>query len=115
MEENNEKIFKSYKPMEQGKDQLCEFNEYRDIQEVVSGLAVDITDALETGVVRDSTYEEDTNGISEPNQILGRISDNFDAIEASRAIRKYGKKAADVVKSATETASASDAAAPKSE
>ena len=48
---------KVYKRMEQGLNQLCEFNEYRDIQEVVSGLAVDITDALQTGVVKDADYE----------------------------------------------------------
>lgn len=100
---------KVYKRMEQGLNQLCEFNEYRDIQEVVSGLAVDITDALQTGVVKDADYEPDTNGIDEPERILGRISDNFDAIEASRAIRKYGKKAQPAVVAATEPASAGDA------
>lgn len=109
---------KVYKKMEQGKDQLCEFNENRDFQEVVSGLAVDITEALQTGVVHDSTYEEDSNGITEPERILGRISDKFDAIEAERAIRKYGRKAEKAVEKATEPASAgapSSAGEPKSE
>lgn len=97
------------KPIEQGLDQLCEFDDLRDIQEVVSGLAVDITDALETGIVKDSTYEEDSNGISEPERILGRISDTFDAIEAERAIRKYGKNAEKSVEAAVEPTSAVDA------
>lgn len=113
--ENEPKV---YKKMEQGLNQLCEFNENRDVQEVVSGLAVDITDALQTGVVHDSTYEEDSNGISEPERILGRISDNFDAIEAERAIRKYGKKAEPIVTKSTEPASAAQTASagePKSE
>lgn len=101
-----EKEIKVYKKMEQGLDQLCEFNEYRDVQEVVSGLAVDINDMLQTGVIKDSTYQEDNNGISEPQQVLGRISDTFDAIEASRAIRKYGKNAAPAVAAATEPGSA---------
>lgn len=100
-----------YKKMEQGLDQLCEFNDNRDVQEVVSGLAVDINDMLQTGVIKDSVYEEDNNGISEPQQVLGRISDTFDAIEASRAIRKYGKKAAPVVESSVETGSAGSPAA----
>ena len=28
-----------------------------------------------------------------PEAVLGRVNDRFDAIEAARAIRKYGKKA----------------------
>lgn len=69
------------------------FNPLRDIKQVESGLAVDITDALNTGVVKDTTYVEDYNGIQEPAAIVGRISDRFDAIEASRVVHKYGRKA----------------------
>lgn len=93
-----------YKKSLKGLDTVCSFNKERDIQEVVSGLAVDITDALQTGIVKDSAYVEDNNGISEPEQILGRVSDTFDAIEASRAVRKYGKKAESAVEKAVESA-----------
>ena len=86
MENEDKKVI----PTMNGKMQHCEFDENRDIQRVESGLAVSITDALQTGVVHDATYMEDTNGISEPEQVLGRINDEFDAIEASRAIKKYG-------------------------
>lgn len=98
-----------FKKSLQGLDSVCAFNKERDIQEVVSGLAVDITDALETGIVKDTAYMEDNNGISEPEQILGRISDPFDAIEASRAIRKYGKKAEPAVVASLEPTSAAAA------
>lgn len=70
----------------------CEFNPRRDISEVEQGLAVDIDDALRTGIVKDMSYALDYNGLSEPGQIIGRISDNFDAIEAQRVVRKFGKR-----------------------
>lgn len=70
----------------------CDFNKIRDVAEVEQGLAVDINSALKTGVVKDADYALDYNGLSEPGQIIGRISDNFDAIEAQRVVKKYGKK-----------------------
>lgn len=73
--------------------EVCVYNPRRDIKEVESGLAVNISDALSTGVVKDSPYLENYNGISEPEQIIGRVADRFDALEASRVVRKYGKKA----------------------
>lgn len=81
---NNEKLLGLVSPR---------FNEKRDIQKVVSGLAVDLTDALQTGIVRDSGQETDSNGIDDPSRIIGRVENIFDAIESQRAIRKYGKKA----------------------
>lgn len=93
--------------------QECKYNPDRDICEVPQGLAVDITDALQTGVIKDTDYTEETNGISEPSQVLGRVSDIFDAIEASRAIKKYGKKADVISDTSPQSATASEA--PKSE
>lgn len=72
---------------------VCEFNPKRDIAEVEQGLAVDINEALRTGVVKDAEYAQTYNGIDEPSKIVGRISDVFDAIEANRVVKKYGKKA----------------------
>lgn len=86
----NEKALDAYN---EAFSQTCVFNELRDIQEVESGLAVNIDDILRTGVVQDSPATEPDNGIEEPGAIIGRISDNFDAIEAQRVIKKYGKKA----------------------
>lgn len=72
---------------------VCEFNPQRDIHEVEQGLAVDINEALRTGVVKDNEYNLNYNNISEPSGIVGRITNTFDAIEAQRVIKKYGKKA----------------------
>lgn len=71
----------------------CKFNQKTDFQKVESGLVVSLSDALKTGVVKDSTVVLDSNGIEDPEAVLGVVRDRFDAIEASRAIRKYGKKA----------------------
>lgn len=92
----------------------CKFDEKRDIAQVESGLAVDITDALTTGVVKDSTFEADSNGITDPSMIIGRVSDRFDAIEASRLVHRYGSKARVASKAASDSsaAAAPSAAAP---
>ena len=39
--------------------QICKFDEKRDIKRVVSGLAVNLTDALRTGIVQDGTSTSD--------------------------------------------------------
>ena len=71
----------------------CKFDLKRDFQPVEDGLAVSLSEALKTGVVKDSNVVLDSNGIDDPESVLGRVNNRFDAIEASRAIRKYGKKA----------------------
>lgn len=71
----------------------CKFDPSKDFVKVESGLVVSLSEALKTGVVKDSGVSLDTNGIDDPESVLGRVKDRFDAIEASRAIRKYGKKA----------------------
>lgn len=73
---------------------IYRFNKVRDIKKVESGLAIDLTDALRTGVIPSSSSPLDSNGIDDPDNILGVVRDKFDAIDAQRAIKKYGKKAA---------------------
>lgn len=73
--------------------QVCKYNELKDAEEVVNGLGVDIDDMLKTGIVQDSSETLDNNGIEDPNSIIGRIRDVFDAMDAERIIKKYGKKA----------------------
>lgn len=73
--------------------QSCAYNPYKDAEEVKQGLGVDINDMLQTGVVKDSSETLDNNGIDEPGRIIGRIRDVFDAMDAARIIKKYGKKA----------------------
>ena len=70
----------------------CEYNEKRDIGPVESGQAIDLNSALRTGVIPASNSPLDENGIEDPDNILGRVHDKFDAIDAQRAIKKYGRK-----------------------
>lgn len=74
--------------------ETCVFDEKRDIKEVIDGLAIDIDDALKTGVVKDGTADIEYNNLDNPENIIGRIEDPISAIEAKRALSKYGKKAA---------------------
>lgn len=74
-------------------EQICKYNPLTDAMEVVNGLAVSIDDMLQTGVVKDSGETLDNNGIDDPSQIIGRINDVFDAMDAARIIKKHGKKA----------------------
>lgn len=71
----------------------CKFNPICDYQKVESGLVVDLTETLKTGIVKESNSILESNGIDDPESIVGMVRDRFDAIEADRAIRKYGKKA----------------------
>lgn len=71
---------------------LCQYNPDRDAAEVVGGLSVDITDMMQTGIVKDSSQTLENNGIDDPNQVVGLVRDEFAAIDAMRAVRKYGKK-----------------------
>lgn len=71
----------------------CKYNPYKDIMQVVPDLGVNIDDMLQTGVVKDSGETLDNNGIDDPSAIIGRVSDVFDAMDAARIVKKYGKKA----------------------
>lgn len=72
---------------------ICKFNPKTDYKKVESGLSISLSDALRTGVVKEGVSTLESNGIDDPEAVLGRVSDRFDAVEAERAIRKYGKKA----------------------
>ena len=71
----------------------CKFDPIKDYQEVETGLVVDLSETLKTGIVKESNTVLESNDISDPDSIVGVVRDRFDAIEAERAIRKYGKKA----------------------
>lgn len=94
--------------------QVCEFNELRDVKKVESGLAVDITDMMRTGVIKDSSGTLDNNGIEDPNNIIGLVRDEFAAIDAMRAVRKYGKKNKEGQQKAVEQAAAVTSSEPNS-
>lgn len=89
--------------------QVIEYNPLRDVREVEDGLAVDIDEALKTGIVKDASDSLDNNGIDDPNAVIGLVRDEFAAIDAQRILRKVGKdkaKAAAAEKAAAEAAAA---------
>lgn len=70
---------------------VCLYDPKRDFQEVQQGLSPDLDAALKSGIVADSGQNLDYNGIEDPGSIIGVVRDRFDAVDAQRAIRKYGK------------------------
>lgn len=88
------------------------FDPLRDVQEVESGLAVDVTEMLQTGIVRDAGESLDNNGIDDPNNIIGLVRDPFAAIDAQRAIKKFGKKNKPATEQAVQSATNVDAPKP---
>lgn len=86
------------------KKRICKFDPARDACEVVSGLSVNITDMLQTGIVHDSGEDLENNGIDDPSAVIGLVRDEFAAIDAMRAVRKYGKKASEKAEKAMEGA-----------
>lgn len=73
-------------------DERYLYDPKKDSGKVIPDLGVSIDDMLQTGVVKDSGETLDNNGIDDVNQIIGRIRDSFDALDAARAIKKYGKR-----------------------
>lgn len=73
--------------------QICKYNELKDAEKVVPDLGVNIDDMLQTGIVKNSGETLDNNGIDDPSNIIGRITSIFDAMDAERVVKKYGKKA----------------------
>lgn len=71
--------------------QNCKFNKERDLKEVVPGLAVDIQQAIETGVVLDTGVIEQHNDIQDPTSIVTRVRDTFHALELKKAYLNAGK------------------------
>lgn len=70
---------------------VCKYDPKRDFQDVQQGLSPDLDAALKTGIVADTGQNLDYNGIEDPGSIIGVVRDRFDAVDAQRAIRKYGK------------------------
>lgn len=75
-------------------DNGCEFDKNLDIERPLEGLEIDLTEAIETGAVGPLGAEMDYNQIDDLKSISGRISDNFEAMDAERAIRNAAKSSA---------------------
>lgn len=89
---------------------ICDSNMQRDADKVVPDLGVSIDDMLRTGIVKNSGETLENNGIDSPDQIIGRVSDVFDAIDASRVVKKYGKKPQQAETAVKDAISTSDTA-----
>lgn len=72
----------------------CFYDPDRDISEVDPFGSVDLAKMHATGSVPASVpvTEERFNGIENPNSIAGRVSDDFDAMQANKAILAYKPK-----------------------
>lgn len=71
--------------------QECKFNKLMDVQEHVPSLATDINKAIETNTVQDTGVSSEYNDISEPDFILGRVGDVFEAIDAQKEVLSRGR------------------------
>lgn len=91
------------------------FDPKRDLEEVKDGLAVDIDSMLKTGIVRDAGESLDNNGIDDPTNIIGLVRDPFAALDAQRALKKYGKKNKAATAAAVDQATSTAAPEPKSD
>ena len=71
--------------------QLCVFNKDTDLCRAVPGLAVDLSLAVENGVVLDTGIDAQYNDVEDPAHIHGRVRDAFQAIDAQRSVLATGK------------------------
>lgn len=62
-----------------------------DLQEHVPSLATDINKAIETNTVQDTGVAAEFNDISDPDAILGRVGDVFEAIDAQKDVLSRGR------------------------
>lgn len=62
------------------------FDKVRDIAPTTPGLAVNMTVAIESGVVFDTGTIGEYNDLDDPSNIKGRIRDAFEAVDAQRGI-----------------------------
>lgn len=58
------------------------FNPITDLYPVVEGLSLDLREAIETGVVKSTGTVDSYNGIEDTDDIIGRVRDNFDSMDA---------------------------------
>lgn len=88
-----------------------------DRMNVVSGLAIDLGEAMKTGKVPTKVGPNDVsyNGIENPTNILGRPSDVFDAMLMQDAAKKLGTKTKGEEPSQTESPAESGAPATSQE
>lgn len=73
--------------------QDCKFNPQRDQEKTVPGLALDLSAAIENGVVLDTGVNTEFNDIDDPRNIRSRIKNAFDAADARKVLILGASKA----------------------
>ena len=71
--------------------QCCEYCKGADITEVVEGLGVDVVNAIETGIIQDTSAKVFHNMMSELGEIGMVARDPFDIIDYDRSYSKFRK------------------------
>lgn len=71
--------------------QCCKFCKGADIVEVVPSLGVDVHNAIETGIIQDTSAKVFHNMMSELGEIGQVARDPFDIIEYERTYTKFRK------------------------
>lgn len=89
----------------------CDFDEKRDIGRVEPFLALNIEEAIRTGIVPDTGDVPIYNDIDDPSAIAGRMSDPIGAVDLQKV---HLERAAAASKAAKESAAAAAAAAAQS-
>lgn len=89
------------------------FDAKRDIMTVEPGLSIDISQAIENGVVQDTGEPGVFNDMSEPSSIGSRVTDPFTAVDMQKTLLNSAAKSK--AKAAEAAAAAAAAAAPTTE
>lgn len=71
--------------------QICKFREGADIVEVVPDLGVDVCNAIESGVIQDTSATVFHNMMQELGEVGMVARDPFDIIEYERSYSKFRK------------------------
>lgn len=89
---------------------VCKFNKGCDYQATASGLALDLGTAMKKGAVPASlgSSEFSFNGISNPENILGRPKDIFDSMRMEKETYNAAKASSAAKKAAKEAAAAAE-------
>lgn len=62
--------------------QICINDPSIDVSPFVPGLSTDLSKALESGQVVAGDASINYNGVSDPADVIGRVRDSFDAVDA---------------------------------
>ena len=71
--------------------QCCTYCKGADIVKVVDGLGVDVCNAIDTGIIQDTSAKVFHNMMKSLDEIGSVARDKFDIIEYDRALAKFRK------------------------